>query len=71
MTTEREKVALDLIFAALDSAVPGLDRKDVFIRKVSMVLGIAVHLCSEHDIPEELAIKLLQHRFEEYRETMP
>jgi hypothetical protein len=69
MTTHKERLALDLIYAALGS-IEGLDPKDVAIRKLGILLGIASDLCHELDIPEELAITLLKHRFAEYRLTI-
>jgi hypothetical protein len=68
MSTEREQVAIDLIYAALNSAVCGMTSRDAFIRKIAITLGIGVHLCHDNGIGEELAIKILQDRFAEFRE---
>jgi hypothetical protein len=66
MTTPTEKVALDLIFAALDSTVEGKRKADAVATKMSMLAGLLVHVCRENGIPKHVADELLSFRWKEY-----
>jgi hypothetical protein len=63
MTTPAEKVALDVIFAALD-AVTADETK-----KLAMVFGLAVYLCRKNGIGRQLSNGILADRWDEYSET--
>jgi hypothetical protein len=62
MTTAAEKVALDVMFAALDGCAKGDPSK-----QLTMLFGIVAHVCHEHGIPEDLAKDFLRNRWREYR----
>jgi hypothetical protein len=68
MTTPAEKVAIDVIFAALDSVTHGQAPKKAVTAKLTLVFGVAVFLCREQGIPETLATEFLQYRWDEYGE---
>jgi hypothetical protein len=68
MTTPAEKVALDVIFAALDGMTHGQAPKKALTAKLALVFGVAVFLCREQGISETLAMEFLEHRWDEYSE---
>jgi hypothetical protein len=61
MTTPAEKVALDVIFKALES---GFDDPS---KKVMVTLGIAAHLCVDLGVPFNMAEEALRNRYREYQ----
>lgn len=61
MTTAAEKVALDVMFAALD----GVAKNDA-PKKLTLLSGLIVHVCHEGGIPEALAASYLRNRWREY-----
>ena len=71
MTTPEEKLAVDLIFAALDSVTLDHSRHDAAIKQLTMLSGLWVHLCREHGIEKQLADEILAFRWQEYKERFP
>lgn len=61
MTTPAEKVALDVIFKALESGFPDPSQR------LNIVVGFVAHYCAEHGVPLQLAEELLKNRFHEYQ----
>jgi hypothetical protein len=61
MTTPAEKVALDVIFKALDSGFGDPSQK------LMAVLGIAAHVGIDHGVPLEMAEEGLRNRYREYQ----
>ena len=64
MTTAAEKVAIDVMFAALDAVTKHEPRPGS--KKLTMLLGLVVHICHDNNIPEDLLIDLLRNRYREY-----
>lgn len=71
MTTPEDRLAIDLIFAALGSV--GLDDAphDATIKQLTMLSGLWVHLCHEHGIAKALADQLMSERWQQYKERFP
>lgn len=69
MTTQAEKVALDVIWAALD-ALPGESAKARGIHKLAIVISMMVCLCKEQNIALEPLIDLITRRWADYDEEM-
>jgi hypothetical protein len=67
MTTPAEKVALDVIRVALTSATAG-DKKPI-IAQLAMLTGLTVWICQDHGISKNILDQLVDHRWNDYRET--
>jgi hypothetical protein len=68
MTTPAEKVALDVMFAALNGVTDGKKPRDAVAVKLSMLLGMITIVCNDHGIPLTLATDMLQHRWNDYEQ---
>jgi hypothetical protein len=69
--SEREKACIDVMLATLDCAVDWRADPAASEIKLTLVFGLAVHLCAEHGIAEPLAVEFLRTRYAEYRELFP
>jgi hypothetical protein len=65
MTTPAEKVALDVIFAAL-GALPAGNEKHRAANKIAIAISITVTLCKDHGYPLEEIVNVFRHRWDDY-----
>jgi hypothetical protein len=65
--TERDEVCVEVMLAILEAATRRLGERDSFTFKLSMLLGLAVHICAEAGYRDrDKLASLLRDRFDEY-----
>jgi hypothetical protein len=67
MSTERDEACIDMVLAVLEIAAEGETGKRAFSAKLSILLGLAVHLCAEAGFTDRDKLsQLMCARFDDY-----